>query len=193
MKKHQIQITDWGLSREKIGKTLSEELNLNIFSFRNSIKKQFQIKDELTKRMHDFLNNGKLIPIELISELIQRNLKEVKEDLLFTDFPRTIEQLNELNKISDTEHFEIENIWYFKQKDPKQFLQDHLKSDKGKMWFNKYGEEVVGKWQTDYNKYKKYISEMQSDSNPNKWKVIQVEYETEFNEQIIKRKIKACA
>ncbi|MDH7914250.1 nucleoside monophosphate kinase [Winogradskyella sp. SYSU M77433] len=152
MRKSNILFLDWGLSQDKIGNTLSSELNSSIFNLSNLLKEQLQNNDSLGNEMRKILESGKMFTTEMIGKFISRNLKEVNKNVFFLEYPRTNEQYDGLKKVLADENIELENIWYFKQREPKEFMTNHFKNPEEKQWLDKYGNEVIEKWRVEFTR-----------------------------------------
>ncbi len=66
----------------------------------------------------EYMNEGKLVPDELIISLIEEKLKEYKDsNIIFDGFPRTIPQAESLNKLLKEFNREINAVILFKIED----------------------------------------------------------------------------
>ncbi|MCC1485360.1 nucleoside monophosphate kinase [Winogradskyella immobilis] len=188
-----ILFLDWRLSQNKIGSTLSSELNSSIFNLGNLLKEQLRNNDSLGKEMTRILESGEMLTTEIIGRFISKNLKEVDRNVLFLEYPRTIEQFDGLKKVLTDENIELENIWYFKQREPKEFMTNHFKNPIEKQWLDKYGDEVIEKWKIEFTRRREQIAEIQNVTDKSKWKIIEMDYIKNLNSEYITRRIKDCA
>ena len=186
MRKSNILFLDWRLSQNKIGSALSSELNSSIFNLNNLLSEQIRNNDSLGIEMRKILGSGEMLTTEIIGKFITRNLKETDKNVLFIEYPRTIEQFDGLKKVLANENIELENIWYFKQREPRDFMNDHFKNPLEKQWLNKYGDEVIEKWKTEFNKRREQIIEIQNISDKTKWKTIEIDYVADLSTEHLK-------
>jgi adenylate kinase family enzyme len=193
MRKLNILFLDWRLSRNLIESALSSELNSSTFNLTSSLKEQLRNNDDLGKEMMKLLENGEMLTTEIIGRFISKNLNSIRGDILLSEYPRTSEQYEGLVKVLKNNNIELENIWYFKQREPNQFMKDHFKNLKEKQWINKYGSEIIKKWKTELNKRREQIIEIQNISDKIKWKIIEIDYVADLNTEHLKQQIKDCA
>jgi adenylate kinase family enzyme len=193
MRKLNILFLDWRLSRNLIESALSSELNSSTFNLTSSLKEQLRNNDDLGKEMIKLLENGEMLTTEIIGRFISKNLNSIRGDILLSEYPRTPEQYEGLVKVLKNNNIELENIWYFKQREPNQFMKDHFKNLKEKQWINKYGSEIIKKWKTELNKRREQIIEIQNISDKIKWKIIEIDYVADLNTEHLKQQIKDCA
>ena len=193
MRKLNILFLDWRLSQSKIGSVLSSELDSSIFNLSSLLKEQLKNNDSLGKVLREILESGEMLTTEIIGKFITRNLKETDSNVLFIEYPKTIEQFDGLKKVLADENIELENVWYFKQREPKQFMNDHFKNPIEKQWLDKYGDKVIKKWKTEFTRRREQISEIRNISNEFKWKTIEMDYIENLSAEYISRKIKDCA
>ncbi|MCR1026112.1 nucleoside monophosphate kinase [Cellulophaga baltica] len=193
MRKLNILFLDWRLSRNLTESALSSELNSSIFNLTSSLKKQLRNNDDLGKEMMTLLESGEMLTTEIIGRFISRNLKTIDGDILLPEYPRTLEQYDGLRKVLKSDNIELESIWYFKQREPNQFMTDHFENPKEKQWIEKYGSEIIDKWKTEFNKRREQINEIQNLSDKTKWKTIEMDYVADLSTEYIKQRIKDCA
>ena len=193
MRKSNILFLDWRLSQDKIGNTLSSELNSSIFNLSNLLKEQLRNNDSLENEMRKILESGEMFTTEIIGKFISKNLKKVNKNVLFLEYPRTIEQYDGLKKVLADENIELENIWYFKQREPKEFMTNRFKNPVEKQWLDKYGNEVIEKWRVEFTRRREQISKIRNVSENSKWKIIEMDYIENLSSKHITQKIKNCS
>ena len=193
MRKLNILFLDWRLSRNLTESALSSELNSSTFNLTSSLKEQLRNNDDLGKEMMKLLENGEMLTTEIIGRFISKNLKSIRGDILLPEYPRTPEQYEGLLKILKNDNIELENIWYFKQREPNQFMKNHFENPKEKQWIDKYGSEIIEKWKTEFNKRREQIIEIQNISDKTKWKTIEMDYVADLSTEHLKQRIKDCA
>ena len=176
----QILFMDWGLSKAKIEKSVSIEYSLKIVNFKKQLGAQLRIKDDLSKAIIKQVKEGQVVTTEMLEQIVQKNLRKTADDILFCGYPGNLKQLVGLESICLKENFNLEIIWYFKLRNPNQFMKSQLASPIGKIWTAKYDDEVIEKWKTEYNQRLEQITEIQEDSNFKQWKIIEVDFNAEF-------------
>lgn len=194
MRKLNILFLDWGLSRNKIERVLSSELNSSIFNLTILIEEQLRNNDDLGKDIISLLESGEMLTTEIIGKFISRKIKDTDDNILLLEYPRTLEQYEGLRKVLKNNNIVLENIWYFKQREPNQFMKDHFENPQKKQWVEKYGSEIIEKWETEFNKKREQIIEIQKVSSDElKWKVVEMNYVADLSVEYIKQQIKYCA
>tara|TARA_R110002050_G_C8883107_1_gene508978 strand:+ start:108 stop:689 length:582 start_codon:yes stop_codon:yes gene_type:complete len=193
MRKLNILFLDWRLSRSLTESSLSSELNSSVFNLTKLLKEQLRNNDDLGKEMMKLLEGGEMLTTEIIGRFISRNLKTISGNIILLEYPRTLEQYDGLKKVLKNDNIELENIWYFKQREPNQFMKDHFENPKEKQWIDKYGSEIIEKWETEFKKRREQIIEIQNASDKTKWKIIEMDYVADLSVEYIKQRIKDCA
>ncbi|WP_435263306.1 nucleoside monophosphate kinase [Tenacibaculum sp. nBUS_03] len=193
MRKLNILFLDSRLSRSLTESALSSELNSTVFNLTSSLREQLRNNDNLGKEMMKLLESGEILTTEIIGRFISRNLKSISRDILLPEYPRTPEQYKGLAKVLKNDNIELENIWYFKQREPNQFMKDHFENPKEKRWIDKYGSEIIEKWKTEFNKRREQIIKIQKISDKTKWKTIEMDYVADLSVEHLKQRIKDCA
>jgi len=189
MKELNILFLDYGLSNKNIASTLSSVLNLSAFSLVRGVIEQSRINDDLGCEIQRFLANGEMLTTELIGRFISKYIKSVEGNILLSEYPRNLEQFDGLKKVLKNDQIKLKNIWYFKQRDPLQFMEDHYSNPNRKVWVDKFGSEIFEKWQTECNIRKELILEIQKITDKAKWKIIEVDYVEELRSEYIKKRI----
>ena len=90
-----------GAGKGTHAKILSERYYVPHISTGDILRSQIQKKTPLGKRAKSFIDSGKLVPDELVVEMIQERLKneDVRNGFILDGFPRTVEQAKALNEI----------------------------------------------------------------------------------------------
>ncbi|PKB43059.1 adenylate kinase [Cellulophaga sp. RHA19] len=192
MRKLNILFLDWRLSRSLTESALSSELNSSVFNLTKLLKEQLRNNDDLGKEMMKLLEGGELLTTEIIGRFISRNLKTINGDIILLEYPRTLEQYDGLRKVLKNDNIEFENIWYFKQREPNLFMKEHFENPKEKQLIDKYGLEIIEKWETEFKKRREQIIEIQNVSDKTKWKIIEMDYVADLSVEYIKQRIKDC-
>jgi len=79
-------------------KIISKKLNLCHISTGNLLR---EISGKLKQEIDSYINNGKLVPDELIIKILKQRIKkeDCKNGIILDGFPRTLEQARDLDKI----------------------------------------------------------------------------------------------
>lgn len=192
MKKIHLLFLDHSISSSNSAKIISENFNLHSLDFINLFREQIlDEKSELTKELKYHMDNGELIPTFLLEKFLKIQINKSNEsDILLVNFPKTCEHYKMLEKVLNELKIIIEKIWYLKQEKPEIFLTEFLKRNKD--WFDKFGDEIIEKWKSEYESKKQNIKQIQEITKNVNWKIIEIDYEAELNEVIFAKKINDC-
>ena len=193
MRKTNILFIDWGLSRNKCEKALSTELKFSIFNIAELLKEQLSINDDLTKELRKYVDVGKVLSTEILGKFISKNIDNINGNILINEYPRTVEQFEELKKILLENNIELENIWHIKQREPNKFREEHFENPKEQIWINKLGSGIIDNWKAKFKERSEQITEIKKVSEENKWKVIEMDYVDNLSTEYIQQRIKDCA
>ena len=85
---------------------LSKELNIPTISTGNMIRKQLKSGTELGKRLESYMSEGKLVPDEVIVEVVKERVQhdDCKNGFILDGFPRTIPQAEARDKMKVKVH-----------------------------------------------------------------------------------------
>lgn len=192
MRKINLLFLDHSISSSNIEKIISETFNLYSLNFVTLFREQIlNNKSELTKELKYYIDKGELIPNFLLEKFLKIQINKSNEsDILLVHFPKTSEQYKMIENILSGLETNIEEIWYIKQKNPEIFLAEYLRRNKD--WSDKFGEEIVEKWKSEYESKKQNIKEIHEVSKKVNWKIIEIDFETELSKEQIIKKINDC-
>ena len=90
-----------GAGKGTHAKILSERYRLPHISTGDLLRSQIQAGSPLGKRARSFIDNGKLVPDELVVEMIKNRLQnpDIGKGFILDGFPRTVEQAKSLDQI----------------------------------------------------------------------------------------------
>jgi adenylate kinase len=90
-----------GAGKGTHAKILSERYQIPHISTGDLLRSQIQKKTALGKRAQRFLDNGKLVPDELVIDMMRERLEQsdAQRGFILDGFPRTVEQAKTLNRI----------------------------------------------------------------------------------------------
>lgn len=192
MKKIHLLFLDHYISSSNIAKIISESFNLCSLNFVTLFREQIMDeKSELTKELKYYMNNGELIPTFLFEKFLKTQMNKSKEsNILLVHFPKTCEQYKMLENILSDLEINVEKIWYIKHEKPEIFLKEYLEQNKD--WHDKFGDEIIEKWKSEYENKRQNINTIQEKTKNVNWKIIEINYEAELNEENIINKINDC-
>lgn len=192
MKKIHLLFLDHYISSYNIAKIISDSFNLCSLNFVTLFREQIMDeKSELTKELKYYMDNGELIPTFLIEKFLKTQMNKSNElDILLVHFPKTCEQYKMLENILSDLEINVEKIWYVKQEKTEIFLTEYLEHNKD--WYDKFGDEIIEKWKSEYENKRQNIKTIQEKTKNMNWKIIEINYEAELNEENIIKKINDC-
>lgn len=192
MQKIHLLFLDHSISSSNTTKLISKTFNLFSLNFVALFREQIMDKkNELTKELKYYMDNGELIPTILIENFLKTQIKKSNEsDILLVHFPKTSEQYIMLENILSDLEITIEKIWYIKQEKTEIFLSEFLKHNED--WYDKFGDEIIEKWKFEYESKRQNIKAIQEITQKLNWKIIKINYEAELNEEHIIQKINDC-
>jgi adenylate kinase family enzyme len=153
-----ILFFDWGIPREVIETVLSEKLNIPVLNFVERLKKQLRSDDELGKRMRSYIERAEPIPDAILNRFIAENIIVTEDDLMLSEYPKTMDQFLDLQHILGSKPIIIVSLWYVKQHEPNLFVKDYFKNFRNRPWLEKYGDEVLEKWNSEFKKQRELIT-----------------------------------
>ncbi|KGO86684.1 nucleoside monophosphate kinase [Flavobacterium suncheonense] len=195
MKKISFLFLDYQISNSKTQKVISEMFNLFLFDFTVQFRELiFEQDNEVSKEIKSFLDSGNMVPTNCLEKVLKIQLSKIEnQDILLTNFPRTKEQFLMLDKLLLNLNIKIERIWFIKQRNPDEYLKKYFENTENKKWLDKFGDEVIDKWNDEFTKRKEFVIEIQNTTKNIEWKIIEMDYVSEINEQFIIKKINGCA
>ena len=176
MKKLSLLLFDWGLSEFNVARMLHKQLNILPISFKEVITNEMHSHNTLGTQMRKKAEQGELISQELLDRLVSQILTQAPNDIILFQYPRTFEQYLSFLKVLNSHNIELETLWYFKQRNPEEFLQQRFTDAQHKEWIEKFGEEVLQKWRTNYPKMSAFINQVLDHSSHIPTKVIELDY-----------------
>jgi adenylate kinase family enzyme len=101
---------------------LAETFQLQTLQISDLVRAAYQEDSSLSARLKNFLENGELVPDELITELIERSLHESPGDFLLVDYPRTVNQCRELLELFQRKGIALHTLWILQVNDIEPFV-----------------------------------------------------------------------
>jgi adenylate kinase family enzyme len=195
MKKISLLFLDHQISNSKTQKVISEMFNLFSFDFKVQFRELiFEEDNELSKEIKSLLDSGNMVSTNYLEKVLKIQLSRIEnQDILLTNFPRTKEQFLMLENLFLNLEIKIERIWYIKQNNPDLYFKKYFENPENKLWIDKFDDEIIDKWRYEFSKRKDFIMEIQGITYNIEWKIIEMDYVSELNEQHIIEKINGCA
>ncbi|WP_299898753.1 nucleoside monophosphate kinase [uncultured Aquimarina sp.] len=114
MIKNHLLITDSYVDYHKFSSWLSDCYDLEIISIAEIVRLELRSKSLIGSKMLSYIENGELIPNNLLFELIEKKMSSQSEDFLMLGFPRTLEQFSLLIDFFNSSNISVECAWYLK-------------------------------------------------------------------------------
>lgn len=104
-----------GGGKGTVAKRLQKEFNIPVISTGVILREEIERKTRLGKKVQNIMNRGRLVPDEVITEIIKERIKQedCKNGYIFDGFPRNIEQANSLEKLNKELNEYIDYVFYF--------------------------------------------------------------------------------
>jgi len=92
-----------GAGKGTYASRLTKDLGIPHIATGDMVRKEINAETELGKRIKEYSTKGKLVPDKIIIELLENRLNEpdCEEGFILDGFPRTIQQAEALERISD--------------------------------------------------------------------------------------------
>ena len=136
------------LRNPKLGTTvftdkLAEVFQLESLHIREIIREAYSEDSPLSVRLKSFMESGKLIPDELITELVERN-SDFSGDFLLVDYPRTVNQFHELLALFQRKGILLQKLWILQLNDIEPFIESQENAALKLELHQKFAEESEG-------------------------------------------------
>ncbi|MGM0366351.1 MAG: adenylate kinase [Actinomycetota bacterium] len=101
-----------GAGKGTQAKKLSEKFKIPHISTGDILRKEIKQKTELGKKAEKYVNDGKLVPDDLIIEIIRKEIqgKKAEDGFLLDGFPRNITQARMLEKMFDQMGYSVDKV-----------------------------------------------------------------------------------
>jgi len=78
---------------------LKERFGLVHISTGDLLREEIKNETEIGKKVKDLVNSGKLVPDDIVTDVLENKLKEIKNGFILDGYPRTINQANLLESL----------------------------------------------------------------------------------------------
>ena len=104
-----------GAGKGTHAKILSEDYKIPHISTGDLLRFEIQEGSALGKRAKSFIDNGKLVPDELVVEMVKQRFQnsDVERGFILDGFPRTVEQAKALDEILEERKFPLNLVLQF--------------------------------------------------------------------------------
>jgi len=104
-----------GGGKGTVAKRLHQEFNLPVISTGVILREEIEKKTKLGNRVQNVINEGKLVPDEIIIEIIEARItqKDCIKGYIFDGFPRNINQAKSLDRLIKRLNKNIDYVFYF--------------------------------------------------------------------------------
>lgn len=164
------------LPAARIEEIVAGHKGLSLFNFQSGLRQQLAYAASgLTKALVLYLDKGEAIPDRLIEPLIKERLDE-EQDLLISGFPKTIGQLELLERLTGAHNYKIAQVWHIRHRNRESFIGELLDSPEKQLWAQKFDEDHVAKSGEDFAKADDFIGQMHQAIGFGRWKTIELDY-----------------
>lgn len=94
-------------------KLLSQRKGFFHISTGDLFREEMSKGTELGNRVKSFISSGKLVPDELVLEVIREKIKNLNDNILFDGFPRTVEQAEGLEMMLEEFSRTVDKVFFF--------------------------------------------------------------------------------
>ncbi len=83
------------------GKILADRYNLEVFDTGSELRKLAKEESPLAQKVKEIMESGRLVPAEVVMEIIENFIEKSTKNILFDGIPRSLEQYELFNKITE--------------------------------------------------------------------------------------------
>ncbi|MFH1612978.1 MAG: adenylate kinase [bacterium] len=101
-----------GSGKSTQGDLISKKYNIPHISTGNILRESIKEKDELGKKVEQYVNSGVLVPDEIITSVVEKRIKkqDCEKGFVIDGFPRNMDQVKEFNKMLDEYSFQLKQV-----------------------------------------------------------------------------------
>lgn len=101
---------------------LAETFQLQTLHISEIVRAAYKEGSSIGLRLKNFIENGELVPDEIITELIEKSMAESLGDFLLVDYPRTVNQCRELLELFQRKGIALHTLWILQVNDIEPFV-----------------------------------------------------------------------
>lgn len=105
------------------------------------VRSTYREDSQLGLRLKSSLESGELVPDDLITELIEREIAALPGDFLLVDYPRTVNQCQELLELFRRKGMLLHKLWILELNDIEPLVISQQKSAETKGLYDKFAPE----------------------------------------------------
>ncbi len=94
-------------------KRLKEDFRFVHISTGDLFREEISKNSELGKKVKSYIENGKLVPDDVVIDVIKNKIKDIDDNILFDGFPRTVEQALALEDLFENLNKSIDKVLFF--------------------------------------------------------------------------------
>lgn len=189
-----ILFLDDNISKSKTENAICSTFDLTLFEFTKELRNQLWLTDELTKEMKSYIDEGSIIPTTILEKFFIKHIVKIKKQkILLSDYPRTPEHFQGLEKLLHKLNLPIYQIWHVRQRDPEKFIIEYHKDQNENGWLKKFGNEFTIKRQQSFAVRRASIDNIRQVASQYDWKVVDMDYEPNLTEAFIVQKLHTSA
>ncbi len=99
-----------GVGKGTVGNILSKDLNIPLISTGDILRRNVKEKTELGNKAKSFMEEGALVPDEIVTEMLTDEISRLSDDFILDGFPRTFNQLKKLEKAMDNRPYDVVSL-----------------------------------------------------------------------------------
>ena len=92
---------------------LSERRGFLHISTGDLFRKEITSNTELGRKVRSYILSGRLVPDDIVLEVIRERIKNVNDNLIFDGFPRTVEQAEGLDNLLESMSRSVDKVFFF--------------------------------------------------------------------------------
>lgn len=128
MKKSHIILRNTRLGTTVFTDQTAKTFQLQTLQIGDIIRAAYQEDSPLGLRLKSSLEAGELVPDDLITELIEREIAALPGDFLLLDYPRTVNQFQELQQLFQKTGIILEKLWILELNDIEPLIASQTKT-----------------------------------------------------------------
>lgn len=120
---------------------IAETFQLQTLHVSDILRAVYLENSPIALRLKSFLESGQLVPDDLITELIEREIAALSGDFLLVDYPRTVNQCLELLELFRRKGILLHTLWILELNDIEPLVISQQKSAEKKGLYDKFAPE----------------------------------------------------
>ncbi|OGJ52333.1 hypothetical protein A2335_04370 [Candidatus Peregrinibacteria bacterium RIFOXYB2_FULL_32_7] len=93
------------------GKYIAQRYDLKIFDTGSQLRKLSQEQSSLADKVRKIMEEGRLVPTEVVMEIIENFINENKSGVIFDGIPRSVDQAEKFNQLINKHNRKIKGIF----------------------------------------------------------------------------------